>query len=70
MTAPSDDVVRADIREAGGPDIRGVPFLVAPDLETTLRADVEAVRSSPHLGRLETGGFVYDVDTGRLRRVC
>ena len=39
-------------------------------METTLRADVEAVRRSPHLGRLETGGFVYDVDTGRLRRVC
>lgn len=38
--------------------------------EETLRGDVERLRSFPHLAGLEAGGFVYDVATGRLRRVC
>jgi carbonic anhydrase len=38
--------------------------------EELLRGDVERIRSSPELSELETGGFVYDVETGRLSRVC
>jgi hypothetical protein len=35
-----------------------------------LRADVQRVRSWPYLGKLAVGGFLYDLDTGRLRRIC
>jgi carbonic anhydrase len=41
------------------------------DQEATLRADVQAIQSWPFLqGDVVVGGFVYDVDTGQLRRVC
>ena len=64
------DDVHAAVADAGGPDTRSLGFLVAADQEAALRADVQRVRSSPYLQRLEVGGFLYDVDTGRLARVC
>lgn len=43
-------------------------FLPIADQAATLAADVERVRSCPLLPTdLIVGGFVYDVDTGRLR---
>ncbi|HZS29992.1 MAG TPA: carbonic anhydrase [Gaiellaceae bacterium] len=38
--------------------------------EEILREDVERIRSAPELAGVEAGGFVYDVETGRLNRVC
>ncbi len=38
--------------------------------EKILRGDVERLRSASELAGLETGGFVYDVETGLLSRVC
>jgi carbonic anhydrase len=38
--------------------------------EEILRGDVEKLRSARELAGLEAGGFVYDVETGRLSRVC
>ncbi len=38
--------------------------------EEILRADVEMLRSSPELADVEAGGFVYDVETGLLSRIC
>jgi carbonic anhydrase len=38
--------------------------------EEILRGDVEKLRSAPELAGIEAGGFVYDVETGRLSRVC
>jgi carbonic anhydrase len=58
------------IRTAGGPDTRGITFHTTDDQDATLRDDVSRVRSSPYLPDVVAGGFVYDVDTGRLRRVC
>jgi carbonic anhydrase len=70
MAAESEEAVHAAMAEAGAPDTRSLSFLVASDQEATLRADVERVRAWPYLGRLAVGGFVYDVDSGRLARVC
>ena len=36
--------------------------------EEILRRDVERLRSAPELAGLESGGFVYDVETGLLSR--
>jgi carbonic anhydrase len=70
MVAADEEELHAAIEDAGGPDTRSVPFLVARDQKRTLQADVERVRSSPHLSRLEVGGFLYDVHTGRLSQIC
>lgn len=70
MAAESEDAVHAAVEEAGGPDTRSLAFLVADDQEETVRDDVQRIRSYPYLPRLEVGGFLYDVDSGRLTRLC
>jgi carbonic anhydrase len=70
MASGDEGNVHEAIREAGGPDTRALEFLVTDDQESTLRADVQRVRSSPYLSRLEVGGFVYDVDSGALEQLC
>jgi carbonic anhydrase len=70
MAAGDEDDVHAAVADAGGPDTRSLAFLVTSDQEATLRDDVQRIRSYPYLARLEVGGFLYDVDTGRLARIC
>jgi carbonic anhydrase len=70
MAGVDEDDVHDAVAEAGGPDTRSLGFLVATDQQAALRADVQRVRSSPYLQRLAVGGFLYDVDTGRVARVC
>jgi carbonic anhydrase len=55
---------------AGGPDTSDLSFAVAAGREETVRRDVDLIRSSPHLAGLEAAGFLYDVETGRLSRIC
>jgi carbonic anhydrase len=66
----TEEDVHAAIRAAGGPDTRSISFLTTSDQQTSLRADVQRVRSSPYLGNVATGGFLYDLGTGRLKRIC
>ena len=70
MAAGDEDEVHTAVREGGGPDTRSLAFLVTSDQEATLRADVQRVRSWPYLSRLRVGGFMYDVDTGRVAQLC
>jgi carbonic anhydrase len=70
MAAGSEDDVHEAVAAAGGPDTRSLAFLAAADQEETVRNDVQRIRSWPYLARLEVGGFLYDVDTGRLRQLC
>ena len=70
MASGEEDDVHDAVAAAGGPDTRSLAFLVSSDQEETLRDDVQRVRSSPYLTNLQVGGFIYDVDTGRLTRVC
>ncbi len=58
------------IRAAGGPDTSSIAFLTTDDQEASVRSDVGLMRSSPYLPDVVAGGFIYDVDTGRLRQVC
>ena len=69
MAAGDENEVHAAVSEAGGPDTRSLAFLVTSDQEATVRADVQRVQSWPYLTRLRVGGFVYDVDTGRLTQL-
>jgi len=70
MAAEGEDDVHEAIGEAGGPDTRSLAFLVTSDQEATVRADVQRVQSWPYLARLRVGGFLYDVDTGRVSQFC
>ncbi|MFN2467546.1 MAG: beta-class carbonic anhydrase [Gaiellaceae bacterium] len=70
MAAGGEDEVHAAVEEAGGPDTRSLAFLVTSDQEETVRADVQRVRSWPYLTRLRVGGFLYDVDSGRVTQLC
>jgi carbonic anhydrase len=70
MAGKSEDDVHKAIGSAGGPDSRSIRFLTADDQEAALRADVQRVRSWPYLSDITVGGFIYDLDTGRLREVC
>jgi carbonic anhydrase len=70
MTASSDDELRSAIRAAGGPSTDDLSYGTTPDLEASLRADVDRVRSFERLAGLRVGGFVYDIDTGRLSQTC
>jgi carbonic anhydrase len=70
MASGTEEDVHAAIRATGGPDTRSISFLTTSDQEAALREDVQRVRSWPYLDNLSVGGFIYDLSTGRLRRVC
>ena len=65
----------ADIREAivsrGGPDPGDIEFLTTQDQEATLRSDAQRIAEWEYLpAKVSVGGFIYDVDDGRIRQVC
>ena len=70
MAGGSEDDVHKAVEDAGGPDTRSLSFLTTQDQDSSLRADVQRIRSWPYLPGLAVGGFVYDLQSGRLRRVC
>jgi carbonic anhydrase len=70
MAAGGEDDVHEAVAAAGGPDTRSLAFLTTDDQAATIRADVQRVRSWPYLTGLVVGGFLYDVETGRLRQLC
>jgi carbonic anhydrase len=71
MSGSSEQEVHEAIRAAGGPDTRSITFLTASDQRAALTTDVQRVRSWPYLdGAVTTGGFLYDLTTGTLSRVC
>lgn len=69
VASTDDDGLRAKIAANGG-DASQLSFGADPDQETHLRADVERLRAEPLTNKAEIGGFLYDVDSGRLTRVC
>jgi carbonic anhydrase len=70
MTVADGADLHAEVQERGGPDTRDFAFLTTTDPMATVREDVESVRALPYLRQLEAGGFLYDVQTGGLTRVC
>ena len=51
-------------------DVSDVDFMPISDPDETVRADVDAIRTSPMVRNdIQVHGFVYDVATGRLRSV-
>ena len=70
MATGDESDVHAAVAAAGGPDTRSISFLTTDDQEQALRQDTQRVRSWPYLRDLPVGGFLYDLDTARVHRVC
>ena len=70
MVGGTDEDVHEAIAAQGGPDTRSLEFGVVSDVEEALRRGVRRIRSWPYLEPLESGGFLYDVRTGRVAQVC
>ena len=68
MASGTEADLHAAIAAAGGPDTTAIHFETTTDQRETLRQDVQRIRSSPFLDGLEVGGFLYDVETGRLEQ--
>jgi carbonic anhydrase len=67
MTANSEAELHAKVGQSAGLDATWQPFHVIPDQQQALAEDVQKVRSHPLIpDTVKVGGFVYDVDSGRL----
>ncbi|HET7727478.1 MAG TPA: carbonic anhydrase [Candidatus Limnocylindrales bacterium] len=69
MLTFEDEPVRRQIAETQGADA-DLPLLPFPDLESNLRAQVERIREHAWIRDVPVSGLVYEVETGRLRRVA
>lgn len=70
LQAPDDDQVRGQLRELLGEDVPDLPIESFSDLDDSVRKDVRRVRSWRYLpADAVVRGFVYAVETGRLREV-
>jgi carbonic anhydrase len=69
LTFTNEDM-HAKLADEAGADATGIDFLPFPDLDESVRASVERVRSSDFLPDSFTAtGYVYDCSTGSLREV-
>lgn len=70
MAGGDEAAVHAAIHAAGGPDTRSIAFLTTTDQAAAVRADVQRIQSWPYLADLAVGGFIYNLETGKLQRIC
>jgi carbonic anhydrase len=69
MASASEDELHDQVSASAGMDASWQPFHVVTDQLAALAEDVHVVRSHPLIpDRVKVGGFLYDVDTGRLAR--
>lgn len=70
MAVGTDDDLRRTITQRSGANTTWMSFGASPDQMDRLRRDVDTLRSHPLIeGTAEIGGFLYDVDTGRLEQI-
>jgi carbonic anhydrase len=70
MLTFSNEDLTAKIKEDLGMDTTGRDFLPFPDLEQSVRDDVEKLRNSDLIpDNIVVSGAIYDVHTGELREV-
>ncbi len=70
MAAASEDELRARLSEASGQDAMWMSLGTISDQRAALNEDVARVRSHPLIpSTVAVGGFLYDVDTGRLAQL-
>lgn len=70
MASSTEDELKARLGESAGTDASWMSLGAIVDQETTVRADIQRVRTHPLISDdILVGGFVYDVDTGLLNPV-
>jgi carbonic anhydrase len=68
--ATTESALRARVRESCGPDADPPTLGAVEDQAAALSADVDRVRNHALIpDSVAVGGFLYDVDTGRLRQL-
>jgi carbonic anhydrase len=69
MASNSEAELRTRIGESSGQDASWLPLSVVDDQARALAEDVAKVRSHPLIpDTVKVGGFIYDVDSGRLEQ--
>jgi len=69
LTFTNDDM-HAKLKEELGVDASDIDFLPFPDLEQSVRDDVQKIKDSPLLpDGIPVSGYVYEVETGKLREI-
>jgi carbonic anhydrase len=70
MASNTEAELRERVGVSAGEDASWMHFHAIADQERALREDLARVRTHPLIAKgVETAGFIYDVDTGLLRRV-
>ena len=70
MTSSTEVELREKVGASAGVDASWQGFHVIGDQVAALQEDLRAVRSHPLIGdRVQTAGFIYDVDTGLLNPI-
>ena len=70
MLTFTNDQLREKLKAETGNDASKIDFLPFPELDRSVRDDVKRIKESPFVDKdVAVTGFVYDVNTGRLRRI-
>ncbi len=70
MVTATEAELAEQVSRASGRDASWQTFDVVQDQESALRYDVQRVRDHPLMPEsIAVGGFLYDVDTGRLTQL-
>jgi len=70
MLTFSNDQLREKLKAETGNDASKIDFLPFPELDRSVRDDVKRIKESPFVDKdVAVTGLVYDVNTGRLRRI-
>ena len=71
MAASSEEQLKERIAASSGQDASWMSLNVITDQRSDIVAEVAKARAHPLLaGRVNVGGFLYDVDTGLLETIC
>ena len=75
MLTFSNDDIREKLGSSNGPECAKaageLDFLPFPDVDQSVRDDVAAIKASPLLRKgVPVTGFVYEVETGKIRQVA
>ena len=70
MLSFTNDELRSKLADETGADPSDIDFLPFNDLEESVREDVRRIHDHPFIPRgVTVTGYIYDVDSGRLRAV-
>ena len=63
------DLVKKQKGDAAAKDVEDLDFLTFPDLEAEVKKDVEWLQSKAIEDGIRFSGWIYDVETGRAKRI-